>query len=276
VPSSPPITDAYLFFFNALVNFSGSVIIQPVLQYGINDYGGAPGAWTIRSWKWQDKENKTISEAITVYPGQRIFGTITGSDCSVLTHTCGLWKIDTKVDQGNGLSVTTTAQVDSYDGSGAIQEFPQMVAGAFEGYNIASCTDLPPSNSLQFSSTAVTLIGAGACSPQWVAETWSDNSVCTLAPSVSAMTLKWCAEGVTNGACRCPSGLTRCGSMCVDTRSDASNCGGCGLYCGGDICSNGLCYSACNSTSGCPAGRHCCAPGCGSCEECSYANGICP
>jgi len=61
-----------------------------------------------------------------------------------------------------------------------------------------------------------------------------------------------CACGGTGPDC----GMTKdicCGVFCVDYKSDANNCGGCGIACNpGDMCVNGMCtndISACSSVS---------------------------
>ena len=41
--------------------------------------------------------------------------------------------------------------------------------------------------------------------------------------------------------CHCDPGYTACGSVCVATKTDSSNCGYCGKSCGGGSCVNGLC-----------------------------------
>ncbi len=54
----------------------------------------------------------------------------------------------------------------------------------------------------------------------------------------------YCDE--TSDSCKCNSGFTKCGTVCVNTLTDRTNCGSCGNVClAYNICSNGQCvYSA--------------------------------
>lgn len=54
-------------------------------------------------------------------------------------------------------------------------------------------------------------------------------------------------EACDGGVCVCRGGLTRCGSVCTDTRADPLHCGGCGGVCGGDeaLCQADDCVAAC-------------------------------
>jgi len=52
----------------------------------------------------------------------------------------------------------------------------------------------------------------------------------------------------TGGAAEqsCTSGLTLCGTVCVDLATDAANCGDCGVVCPeGQFCSSGTCATTC-------------------------------
>jgi hypothetical protein len=49
-------------------------------------------------------------------------------------------------------------------------------------------------------------------------------------------------EGISSVGITCEEGLVLCGEICVDTNSDAANCGGCGTRCrGNQICASGIC-----------------------------------
>jgi hypothetical protein len=72
-----------------------------------------------------------------------------------------------------------------------------------------------------------------------------------------AYTQAGCAEGgqCVGGQCAfdgCPGGLTDCGGTCVDTSTDASNCGGCGNVCSAPAratatCTAGVCSFVCDA-----------------------------
>jgi hypothetical protein len=46
-------------------------------------------------------------------------------------------------------------------------------------------------------------------------------------------------NGQIDDGCKCPSGLTLCGKICVNTSTDPKNCGGCNTQC--SACQNGTC-----------------------------------
>ncbi|CAG8819266.1 18648_t:CDS:2, partial [Gigaspora margarita] len=58
-------------------------------------------------------------------------------------------------------------------------------------------------------------------------------------------------ETCVNGKCICSNGLTSCNSNCIDTTSNAQNCGSCGNTCLSDeTCANGKCID-CTVDSDC-------------------------
>ncbi len=106
------------------------------------------------------------------------------------------------------------------------------------------------------------------------------------------------APGAGGTGNTCAAGQVVCGNACVDTSSDAANCGACGTSCGtGMVCSQGACSSSCaaglqqcgqacadtnNSTSHCggcnnpcPAGASCVAGMCQGGSACPTGQTIC-
>ena len=61
----------------------------------------------------------------------------------------------------------------------------------------------------------------------------------------------------TIGLQACSSSQSSCGAKCVDTKTDASNCGSCGNSCNGNACVNGSCQtSSGGSCSSCESGAN--------------------
>jgi Cys-rich repeat protein len=102
---------------------------------------------------------------------------------------------------------------------------------------------------------------------------------------VTSESMAGCVVGCTDDA-RCGGGKC-CGGRCVDTTSDAANCGACGASCGGAhaaaTCEASMCKpAACqagwgdcdaDAANGCEANLHADAANCGSCgRACSLAN----
>ncbi len=59
--------------------------------------------------------------------------------------------------------------------------------------------------------------------------------------------------------CSCASGFSACSGACVNTQTDSSNCGGCGVVCGANFtCSAGSCVaSSCSTNADCSGGDVC-------------------
>ena len=72
--------------------------------------------------------------------------------------------------------------------------------------------------------------------------------------SVNSCVLLSDGASTTGDALACPSGQMACGGACVNTASSNTNCGACGVTCGGgQACSNGYC---------CPTGTRACGDVC--------------
>lgn len=95
-------------------------------------------------------------------------------------------------------------------------------------------------------------ICAGCCDGN-TCEAGTSNQLC----GANGAICQACSGGRTcqNGVCACPAGQTSCGGACVDTKTNAANCGACGNACpSGQSCQNGGCV--------CPAGQTKCAGEC--------------
>jgi hypothetical protein len=76
----PPTTDSgqLIYLFNALEDFAGSIILQPVLQWGVSAAGGG-AYWSVASWYVDSNRHAFCTPAIPVNPGDRLVGDITAA-----------------------------------------------------------------------------------------------------------------------------------------------------------------------------------------------------
>jgi hypothetical protein len=66
----------------------------------------------------------------------------------------------------------------------------------------------------------------------------------------------------TTDSCSCGASLTCCGSVCVNTKTSAANCGSCFMACGaGESCVNGGCLHCAAASQSCVATAVQCCPG---------------
>lgn len=75
------------------------------------------------------------------------------------------------------------------------------------------------------------------------------------------------------GCCTCPGQQSRCSGTCTDTKSDPSNCGGCGITCSGaEVCQDGACI--------CPSSDAICSGQCVDLQtdtsNCGECGNVCP
>lgn len=95
----------------------------------------------------------------------------------------------------------------------------------------------------------------------------------TAALAATGVIPAWAAKpGGSGGGPGCPAGQVKCKGKCVNTQTDAGNCGACGTVCpAGQTCSNGHC---------CPAGQTYCGGACmnlsADVNNCGACGHICP
>lgn len=159
VPPAPTSNDGQtVYFFPGLEdtadNGSNSyTILQPVL-------GWTNGQWTIASWNCCYNGVQLYSSPKTVNPGDPIVGTIS-STCAAGTLSCPTWNITTNVAAGASTTLTNTS---SYG-----QTFNWAFGGVLEAYDIAQCSDYPPSGSLDFETSLYDNNLNGISNPGWSA-----------------------------------------------------------------------------------------------------------
>ena len=98
----------------------------------------------------------------------------------------------------------------------------------------------------EFKIASALLLGAlNACSPTMLARPDSSVTPDATVPMDTGVNVT------------CATGQTRCSGVCVDTRSDRENCGGCDVRCAaGQACAWGSCQLSC------PSGQNLCGTEC--------------
>lgn len=215
VPDSPATGGATVYFFPGIEPLPNAThILQPVLGY--NHYVSPPNnTWSIASWDCCTLGgNASHSPFITVHPGQQIYGIMTGANCDT-GGVCGTWTVTTSAPSGYSTTYTAT---------GNTQVMNWVFAGALETYFVDSCTQLPTSNSVTFTSVAVQALNplrwlTPQLTPVVSSSVTPNCSVSATAQpgSVSSATIRWqaCAPG-WGQACsgQCGSGTVLCDGSC--------------------------------------------------------------
>jgi hypothetical protein len=120
-PSSSNVVD---YLFNAIENYRGTEIIQPVLGWNQLGTGAYPG-WTVASWYGPYRGNYFFSKPLAASTGDSIVGT--------LAYSQSRWTITTK-DSITGPTTLSTGVI----GTSSLAVFCTL-----EGYNIAGPKDVP-------------------------------------------------------------------------------------------------------------------------------------
>jgi hypothetical protein len=150
VPPPPPTTGSQtVFIFNGLLDAARGSILQPVLQWGESEAGGA-AFWTISCWYVSRSGQASYRDLVPVMEGDRLVGTIelTGSSGNRFSYRCSFEGFD---------SLTL-----------AVSSAPELVIATetLEAYRISTCTDYPNTPETIMGSIALAAGGVGV-DPSW-------------------------------------------------------------------------------------------------------------
>ena len=195
VPPNPGGSGQTLYFFPALLPATEDQLLQPVL--GWNIYGNGSTQWSMFSTQCCIVGD-TYQSGITAGPtGAQVYGFVWGTECNAETGLCGNWEISIQATGVNPVTVMTTAVEEPMSWS---------VSATYEEYNITSCAQHPPSESITFSNVTARQVGDIPVSPSWYAEYYGFSPACNInfsSPSSSTATISWCVptDPCTNQTC---------------------------------------------------------------------------
>jgi hypothetical protein len=208
VPNNPTnVGSQVLYFFPGLspVVDPYGFILQPVL--GWNHINTGPG-WTIASWNCCRQGTYLHSPLVAVSAGNTLYGFIWGTGCNAGTGVCASWQVFTSAAGGG----QTTLNTDAY-GDVINRDF----SGALEVFNLNSCDQYPPNQTVTYSSVVVHDINGNTNNMQglWYGIFYGQNPSCSVNAnwSSSTATITWCIPSTAN-----------CDGHCGQTVSDG--CGG--------------------------------------------------
>jgi len=213
VPNTPTNTGAspqqVIYFFPGLEPSDQVHILQPVLGWNASDQ---PGTWSIQSWLCCDSTWNTYKSAGLAAQGigDTITGYAQGSNCSANTGVCSNWQVSTS-DINGASTISTTLNIGSPVNP---PDYSKVVnysyGGVLEMYYLSHCTQLPPDDSMTFSSvTILDINGSQITSPSWTRVIYdyagAPHCLYSLTTTNSSVTLSWDHLG-------CDPGWTDCGS----------------------------------------------------------------
>jgi hypothetical protein len=134
-------------------------ILQPVLGYNAFS-GSGVSEWTLSSWNCCYAGSTYYSGPVNTAAGHDIYGIVT-STCTSTSETSNCATITTK-DETSGASTTFTTSP-----YGALT---WVFGGTLEAYNISSCSLLPASKSVNFTSIVVKNMSGTTLSNPWSAD----------------------------------------------------------------------------------------------------------
>jgi hypothetical protein len=140
VPAAPSsAAGQVVFFFPGMEPADGTIILQPVLQWGESAAGGGD-SWEMASWSCGP--SCVHSKLAKTATGDTLIGDITGSSCTS-SGQCS-WKIVTE-DSTTGKSTTLTTHGDT-------ESYVWLFGGVLEAYGITACNQYPTTGKETFSA----------------------------------------------------------------------------------------------------------------------------
>ena len=211
-PGLQPLTDAFDGF-----------ILQPVL--GWNQINNGAG-WTIASWNCCRQRNAIHSPLVAVSAGNNLYGYVWGTGCNAQTGVCTGWQVFTSAAGGGQTTLNTDAYGDVLNWN---------FSGVLEAYNITSCDQYPPNQTVTYSNVTTRNINGNSTQPGWGTSDPARSPSCSVSATStsSTATITWCiphwncssscGQTITDTcggtqtcpACGCPEGYTDCGGSCV-------------------------------------------------------------
>lgn len=199
-PGLEPLTDAF-----------GGFILQPVL--GWNHINTGPG-WTIASWNCCRQQNALHSPLVPVNAGNNLYGYVWGTGCNAATGVCTGWQVFASVAGG----AQTTLNTDAY-GDVMNSDF----SGVLESYNINTCDQYPPNQTITYSSVVVHDINGNTIQPTWQGALIGQIPSCSVNVNWAntTATITWC---IPAGWPNNPNCAFHCGQQVSDGCGGTSNC----------------------------------------------------
>ena len=139
LPSAPSSNDGQtIFLFNGLLPSSaGSLLIQPVLQWGVSACGGG-AYWAMASW-YVTSSGSYICSSLMSVSYSSISGQMNGYNCKSSNGQCDWVVQGTQFQNGNGYTTTL-----SYSSNSQLDNLALYWATVtLEAYNVAKCSDFP-------------------------------------------------------------------------------------------------------------------------------------
>jgi hypothetical protein len=168
VPSAPPRAASQLvYFFPGMEPADGTIILQPVLQWGASPAGGG-NRWGIASWSCGPR--CVHSKLVAVSAGDALSGSITGSKCSA-TGQCAWTIVTTDTTTGRSTSISTHGDTGSYT---------WLQSGVLEAYNVTGCTEYP-ATAETFSHVAFYDVTGALLAPAWAPIELGQKPACNFA-----------------------------------------------------------------------------------------------